>query len=85
MHRLIDSKEHLRQYSTFRETVMRIGRLVRQRTETDFYGWVDFRTENYEITRKYYLRRKVLFQNNKRLERSLHRHHPHDGVVAAYI
>ena len=80
MQKMIDTKERLTHYSTFKETVLRIKKVVTQRAQNDFYGWIDFRTEHFDITNKYYLRRKILFQNNKRLERSL-RGDYRDGIV----
>lgn len=41
------------------------------RVEKDYYGWVDFTTEHYTITNNYYIRRKHLIQNNKKMQKYL--------------
>jgi hypothetical protein len=70
-HKLLASEEMLGRYLPFSETVQLIRTVVHRRVEKDFYGWVDFRDEHYAITNNYYLRRKHLTRNSKKLQKYL--------------
>lgn len=67
--KLADDKEALSGYYNFQDTVKLIKQVVHKRVEKDFYGWVDFKKEHYNITNAYYVRRKHLVQNNKKIQK----------------
>lgn len=69
--KLQTSDEVMTQYNTFNETVQQIKLVIHRRVEKDFYGWVDFHDEHYAITNSYYIRRKHLVQNNKKMQKYL--------------
>lgn len=70
----------LTRYLPFSETVQLIRTVVHRRVEKDFYGWVDFHDEHYTITNNYYMRRKHLTRNSKKLQKYLANSAPPDHV-----
>lgn len=61
----------LANYYDFGQVIKNIRAVVHGRVEIDFYGWVDFRREHYLITNAYYIKRKHLVENNKKMQKYL--------------
>ena len=90
--RLTNHQETLTKYYSFASTVQQIKVVIHRRVEKDFYGWVDFQDEHYNITNNYYIRRKHLIQNNKKMQKYLKNTHSmqstgsgDDKIVRQYI
>ena len=67
--KIISTEEFLKNYFSFTDTVQQIKLVIHRRIEKDFYGWIDFQKDHFFITNNYYIRRKNLVHNNKKMQK----------------